>query len=69
MICIDKEFCKGCGLCIGVCPQEVLKLSTERNPKGYLLPFAEAPEACVHCLLCESICPEMALYVEEDHAS
>ena len=32
---IDKERCKGCGFCVDFCPREVLKMSSELNPKGY----------------------------------
>lgn len=32
------ERCKGCGLCVSVCPKKIVKLQTEkRNEKGYLL--------------------------------
>ena len=32
---IDRETCKGCGLCADVCPKHLLALSKEINTKGY----------------------------------
>ena len=32
---IDRETCKGCGLCANVCPKHLLALSREINAKGY----------------------------------
>ena len=34
-ITIDKELCKGCGLCITVCPKKQIEISDSLNKKGY----------------------------------
>ena len=34
-ILVDKERCKGCGVCVASCPCDVLHLSAEVNSKGY----------------------------------
>ena len=34
-IVVDKERCKGCGVCASACPCDVLALSAEVNSKGY----------------------------------
>jgi 2-oxoglutarate ferredoxin oxidoreductase subunit delta len=72
---IDNNYCKGCKLCIAVCPQDVLELSQLRNSKGYLLPSAARGEDCTGCLQCEMTCPDLAITVitdgnskEADHA-
>jgi len=67
-ITIDEIYCKGCHLCIDQCPKAVLKVSSRRNAKGYLVPQVDRPEDCTACRLCELICPDMAITVEKsDH--
>ena len=34
-IVVDKERCKGCGVCVVNCPTEAIALSHEVNGKGY----------------------------------
>ncbi len=72
---IDNAYCKGCQLCIAVCPQNVLELSQVRNSKGYLVPCATRGDDCTGCLQCEMTCPDLAVTVipgqepkEADHA-
>jgi len=60
-IYIDKERCKGCGFCVDFCPREVLKMSSELNPKGYNLAEVDDITKCLACGFCELICPEFAL--------
>ncbi len=62
-ITIDAGVCKGCRLCVDQCPKQVLRVSEERNEKGYLLPWVADISACIACLMCEMICPDMALEV------
>jgi 2-oxoglutarate ferredoxin oxidoreductase subunit delta len=64
---IDIDYCKGCDLCIVVCPQEVLEVSTVRNAKGYLVPCAPLSENCTGCLQCEMTCPDLAITVIHDN--
>ena len=62
-IVVDKERCKGCGVCVASCPCNVLALSVEVNGKGY--PFAEmvASDACTGCASCGIICPDSCITV------
>lgn len=62
-IYIDKERCKGCGYCVDFCPRGVLKMSSELNAKGYLLPVVDDETRCLACGYCEVICPEFAIKV------
>ena len=34
-VSIDRNLCKGCELCVGACPQQVLAMSPKINIKGY----------------------------------
>jgi 2-oxoglutarate ferredoxin oxidoreductase subunit delta len=65
-IYIDKEICKGCGLCIHFCPKGVFELSEKRNKKGHNFSEAVHPEKCILCKNCEINCPDLAIYVSEE---
>jgi 2-oxoglutarate ferredoxin oxidoreductase subunit delta len=62
-IVVDETYCKGCELCVGACPQEVLALSIVRiTPKGYH-PVELVGQSCTGCGICTIVCPEAALSV------
>lgn len=69
-ITIDRETCKGCYLCISVCPQGNIVSSKELNRKGYYpAEFCESKEegkSCVACAMCATICPDIAIEVYRD---
>ncbi len=58
---IDIETCKGCGLCIPVCPPRVLEFSAEVNSKGYAYPVLQP--GCTGCELCAKVCPDFCIDV------
>jgi 2-oxoglutarate ferredoxin oxidoreductase subunit delta len=62
-VVIDKDRCKGCGLCIAACPNQVLAFSGELNKSGYNVVHIEDPEACVGCAFCAQTCPDIAIEV------
>ncbi len=62
-VVIDKDRCKGCGLCIAACPNQVLAFSGELNKSGYNVVYMEDPEACVGCAFCAQTCPDIAIEV------
>jgi 2-oxoglutarate ferredoxin oxidoreductase subunit delta len=62
---IDRERCKGCGLCVNVCPKKVLELSKEVNTRGYFPAVQAHPEKCVFCSACCIMCPDVAITIEE----
>jgi 2-oxoglutarate ferredoxin oxidoreductase subunit delta len=61
------ERCKGCNLCVELCPQQVLEVSTETNAKGYHYPELKevGDRHCVNCEFCTMICPEFAIFSVE----
>lgn len=62
---IDAQRCKGCGLCVDVCPKKVLEISDKVSPKGYFPAFQARPEDCIHCTLCCVMCPDVAITIIE----
>ncbi len=54
---INPELCKGCGLCIAACPQNVLKFHEKFNSKGYHYAYY-AGDGCTGCFVCFYACPE-----------
>lgn len=54
---IQPEICKGCGLCIAACPQNVLKFHEKFNTKGYHYAHYIG-EGCTGCNVCFYACPE-----------
>ena len=54
---IQERWCKGCNVCVALCPKKVLALS---NGKA----TAERPIDCIGCLLCAMRCPDFAIEVQ-----
>jgi 2-oxoglutarate ferredoxin oxidoreductase subunit delta len=65
-VTIDIETCKGCALCVPVCPPAVLSMSEAVNDKGYRYP--ELVEGCTGCELCAKVCPDYCFEVYREPA-
>ena len=64
------EYCKGCGLCVGVCPVEALETSDQLSALGVYPPRQKGDVQCTGCLGCALICPDAAIeIVEAEEAS
>jgi 2-oxoglutarate ferredoxin oxidoreductase subunit delta len=56
---IASDRCKGCRLCIGICPRHVLELDLSVvNALGYHPIELLDAAACTSCALCARICPD-----------
>lgn len=54
---INRNWCKGCNICVAFCPQHVLELDTEDKA------VAVRPDDCTFCKLCELRCPDLAISI------
>ncbi len=64
-VSFKEDICKGCGLCVSVCPVGILSLNTEKiNVKGYHPSTVVDPSKCTACTNCAMICPDLVITVE-----
>ena len=64
----DEEKCKGCELCVSVCPTKIIKMDgITINSKGYHPACIEEMDKCIACSSCALICPDavISVYVED----
>jgi len=59
---INKDLCKGCGICVAFCQKKVLELDEQDKAA------AVRPEECNACTLCELRCPDMALEIKKNES-
>ncbi|MBF0105771.1 MAG: 4Fe-4S binding protein [Deltaproteobacteria bacterium] len=53
---INSVWCKGCEICVDVCPKQVLGM------KNFVAEILN-DDACNGCQLCELLCPDFAITV------
>ncbi|HUW65653.1 MAG TPA: 4Fe-4S binding protein [Spirochaetia bacterium] len=54
---VDEKRCKGCGICLTLCPRRVF------NPDERGKVKVSRPERCTGCLICDNLCPDLAITV------
>ena len=60
---IDEGNCKGCDICVGVCPSGTLTMvDDDTSPLGNLAKVA-FEDSCIGCNECELHCPDFAIFV------
>lgn len=63
-VIFDESLCKGCELCITVCPTKILKLDTSRvNVRGYNPAIVYNLTLCSGCGSCAKMCPDSVITV------
>jgi len=59
-----EDRCKGCGLCVSVCPRKIVILRTDRmNSKGFYPAGVDDMDRCTGCTMCAVICPDNVIEV------
>lgn len=64
-VTFNKERCKGCELCVNVCPKKIIHMAEHFNSKGYRpAEVSEADQAqCLGCAFCARMCPDVVIEV------
>lgn len=57
---INRDWCKGCGICVAFCPKNVLEIDREGKNT------APRINDCIYCRMCELRCPDFAIEVVEE---
>ena len=65
-VSFERDRCKGCELCISVCPKHILVLDSEPNIKGYLPAYCKEEESCIGCASCGKMCPDSVITITKD---
>ncbi len=62
-IAVDEKLCKGCGICVEICPRKALVMNGISRETGY--PNPRLVGECVGCRLCMWFCPDQAIVVKQ----
>jgi 2-oxoglutarate ferredoxin oxidoreductase subunit delta len=58
-----EERCKGCGLCVAICPKKIIKIGTHINSRGYRSATCIDEALCIGCTLCAKTCPDVVIEI------
>ena len=62
----NQDRCKGCELCISVCPKHIIELAGTTNAKGYRPACCVDESQCVGFASCAKICPDSIIAIYKD---
>ena len=65
-VTINTVHCKGCLLCVEVCPRHALKLTGKLSDAGIEIIDFDDEADCTACIMCALMCPDAAVTVEVD---
>ena len=66
-VTFQTDRCKGCELCISVCPKQILALDkSSANAKGYYPAAVTDQGACIACASCARICPDSVISIYKE---
>ncbi|HQD29392.1 4Fe-4S dicluster domain-containing protein [Acetivibrio saccincola] len=64
-VTINESRCKGCKLCISVCPKKIIIVQDKLNSKGFHPVGISDMEKCIGCAFCAMMCPDCVIEVEK----
>lgn len=57
---INRQWCKGCGICVAFCPAQVFEL--DHLDKAQVVRLDD----CTACGMCALRCPDFAIHIETE---
>lgn len=63
-ITFNESRCKGCELCISVCPKQLLHQADKINSLGFKPVEIIDPDQCIGCASCAVICPDAVICID-----
>ncbi len=63
---INEKYCKGCLLCIPVCPFDSIEVSKSLSAYGIHIAAFKKDGKCTGCKNCATVCPDMAIEIFKD---
>ena len=65
-VTFNEDKCKGCRLCVSVCPKNIVVIAKDRiNAKGFYPATVIEQDKCIGCAFCATICPDVVIEVEK----
>lgn len=65
-ITFAQDRCKGCELCVSICPKKIVAIDYSlTNRKGYHPAAVTDESQCIACASCAKICPDSIITVEK----
>ena len=65
-IIISTDKCKGCELCINVCPKKIIGINKAKiNAIGHNPAEVSDMSKCIGCAFCATICPDCVIEVRK----
>ena len=65
-VIFSESLCKGCGLCVNVCPRKILQISSRINAMGYNVAECTDQSKCISCAFCATMCPDCVIQVHKE---
>ncbi|MBN1970723.1 MAG: 4Fe-4S binding protein [Candidatus Delongbacteria bacterium] len=62
-VALWEDACKGCGICVEMCPTKVWKMTETLVKWNGTMVTVDDPNNCTKCMLCEMHCPDFAIKI------